>query len=238
MMEAMLKIENLYSGYGKMEVLHGVSMEVRKGEIVALLGPNGAGKTTLLNSVFGIARVFKGSVMFSGENIVGRSPYKLVRMGIGYSPQLNNIFPNLSVVENLLMGAFIRRKDLSVKESIDEIFQLFPEIERRKNQKAKTLSGGERQMLAVARALMAKPKLIMLDEPTAGLAPKAATTLINKISEMRDMGITILLVEQNIRRALEIADRAYVLSSGEIIRVAESEELLKEDVEKLFFRQS
>ncbi len=237
-MDAILKIDELYAGYGKMEVLHGINMEVRREEIVALLGPNGAGKTTLLNSVFGIARVFKGNVMFAGENIIGKSPYRLVRMGLGYSPQLNNIFPNLSVIENLLMGAFIRRKDLSVEESIDEIFQLFPEIERRKNQRAKTLSGGERQMLAVARALMAKPRLIMLDEPTAGLAPKAATTLIKKISEMREMGITVLLVEQNIKRALEIADRAYVLSSGEIVRAAESEELLKEDIEKLFFKQS
>lgn len=236
-MSGMLEIENLYSGYGKMEVLHGISMEVREGEVIALLGPNGAGKTTLLNSIFGIARIFQGRILFNDRSIEGESPYKLVRMGIGYSPQLNNIFPNLSVTENLLMGAFTRRKDLSIKDSIEEVFQLFPEIERRKNQKAKTLSGGERQMLAVARALMAKPKLIMLDEPTAGLAPKAATMLINKVSEMRDIGITILLVEQNIRRALEVADRAYLLSGGEIIRSASSEELLREDVEKLFFKR-
>lgn len=234
----MLKVEELRSGYGKMEVLHGVNLEVKKGEIVAILGPNGAGKTTLLNSVFGIAKVFSGKILFEGREIVGEKPYKLVRMGIGYSPQLNNIFPNLTVLENMLMGSFVKRKDQDIKGTIDEVFDLFPEIKKRKDQKGKNLSGGERQMLAIARVLMAKPKLIMFDEPTSGLAPKVAKSLMNKISEMREKRITILLIEQNVKRALEISDRVYLLSGGRIVKHADSKELSEKEVERAFFGQT
>ncbi len=232
-----LEIVDLKSGYGKMEVLHGVSLEVEKGEIVAVLGPNGAGKTTLLNSIFGIATIHDGDIRFQGKSIKGEKPYRIVQMGIGYAPQLDNIFPNLTVLENLQMGAYIRGRDPSINDDIKEVFELFPEIARRKNTKAKSLSGGERQMLAVARALMAKPKLLLLDEPTAGLAPKAASLLMNKIKEIREMGLTVLLVEQNVKKALSIADRGYVLVGGRIVLEAPADQLAKENIEKLFFGQ-
>ncbi len=234
---AFLEIINLKSGYGKMEVLHGVNLEVEKGEIVAVLGPNGAGKTTLLNSIFGIATIHDGDIRFQGSSIKGEKPYRIVQMGIGYAPQLDNIFPNLTVLENLQMGAYIRGRDPTINDDIREVFELFPEIARRKNTKAKSLSGGERQMLAVARALMAKPKLLLLDEPTAGLAPKAASLLMNKIKEIREMGLTVLLVEQNVKKALSIADRGYVLVGGKIVLEASAEQLAKENIEKLFFGQ-
>ncbi|MEM0026239.1 MAG: ABC transporter ATP-binding protein [Zestosphaera sp.] len=232
----MLKVNNLKSGYGKMIVLQDVNIYVKEGEIVAVLGPNGAGKTTLLNSIYGLATIHEGEITFEGTPIHKMSPHDIVRMGISYAPQLDNVFPNLTVLENLQMGSYIRGNDPAIKNDIEEVFNIFPEIERRKNQKAKTLSGGERQMLAVARALMSKPKMLLLDEPTAGLSPKAGATLMKKIKEIRDSrGVTILLVEQNVRRALEIADKGYVLVSGRIIKEALAEDLRKVDIEKLFF---
>jgi branched-chain amino acid transport system ATP-binding protein len=231
----MLRVSNLRSGYGKMVVLQDVNINVREGEIVAVLGPNGAGKTTLLNSIFGLATIHSGEIIFEGKPIHKMSPHDIVRAGISYAPQLDNVFPNLTVVENLQMGSFIRGNDPTIKNDIEEIFGLFPEIERRRNQKARTLSGGERQMLAVARALMSKPKMLLLDEPTAGLSPKAGASLMKKIKEIRDRGVTILLVEQNVRRALEIVDKGYVLVSGRIIKEAIAEDLRKIEIEKLFF---
>ncbi len=237
MMEGkILEISELRSGYGKMEILHGIDLVVSEGEIVAVLGPNGAGKTTLLNTIFGLATIHAGEIRFRGQSIVGLKPYKIVRLGLGYAPQLNNVFPNMTVLENLQMGAYLRGSDPDVERDIEEVFQLFPEIARRKNQKARTLSGGERQMLAVARALMSRPKILLLDEPTTGLAPKAASILMKKIAEIREKGVTILVVEQNVHKALEVADRAYVLVSGRIVREAEPKTLLAEGVEKLFFQ--
>lgn len=230
----MLVVNNMKAGYGKMVVLQGVSLRVGRGEIVAALGPNGAGKTTLLNALFGIATVHEGEALFEGRPLHRMRPHDIVKAGVSYAPQLDNVFPNLTVVENLQMGSFIRR-DPSVRDDVEEVFNLFPEIERRKNQKAKTLSGGERQMLAVARALMTRPKLLLLDEPTAGLAPKAGAALMKKIAEIRGRGVTILVVEQNVRRALEVADRGYVLVSGRVIREAPAEDLMKTEIEKLFF---
>jgi len=231
----MLRVSKLRSGYGKMVVLQDVNISVREGEIVAVLGPNGAGKTTLLNSIFGLATIHSGEIIFEGKPIHKMSPHDIVRVGISYAPQLDNVFPNLTVLENLQMGSFIRGNDPTIENDIEEVFNLFPEIERRKNQKAKTLSGGERQMLAVARALMSKPKMLLLDEPTAGLSPKAGASLMRKIKEIRDRGVTILLVEQNVRRTLEIADKGYVLVSGRIIKEAIAEDLRKIEIEKLFF---
>lgn len=218
-----------------MVVLQGVDLSVKKGEIVAVLGPNGAGKTTLLNTIFGIATIHEGDILFENRPITSVKLHEVVRMGISYAPQLSNVFPNLTVEENLEMGAFIRGKDQTIKDDMKEVFKLFPEIDRRRNQKAKTLSGGERQMLAVARALMSRPKLLLLDEPTAGLSPRAGIALMNKIKEIRDRGVTILIVEQNVKRALEIADRGYVLVSGRIIREDSAENLMKTGVERLFF---
>ncbi|MCD6323615.1 MAG: ABC transporter ATP-binding protein [Desulfurococcales archaeon] len=235
MAAAMLELRSVTSGYGKMEVLHGVNLTVKEGEIVSVLGPNGAGKTTMLNTVFGIATLHSGKILFKGERIDGLKPHTIVRLGIGYSPQLDNVFPNLTVEDNLLMGAYMRGRDPEIRDDIKEMYDLFPEIARRRNQKAKTLSGGERQMLAVARALMSRPKLLLLDEPTSGLAPKAASTLMNKVMEIRERGITILIVEQNVKKALSVSDRAYVLVSGRIVKEAPAEELAKVELDKLFF---
>jgi len=234
----MLKISGLKSGYGRMVVLQGVDVSVEKGEIVAVLGPNGAGKTTLLNSIFGLATIYEGEILFEGRPVHKMKPHEIVKAGISYAPQLDNIFPSLTVLENLQMGSFVRGNDPTIRDDVKEVFELFPEIERRKNQKAKTLSGGERQMLAVARALMSRPKMLLLDEPTAGLSPKAGASLIKKIREIRDRGVTILLVEQNVRRALEIADRGYVLVSGRIVKEAKAEELKEAKIEELFFTRA
>jgi len=231
----MLTIRNLKSGYSRMIVIQGVNVSVEKGEIVVVLGPNGAGKTTLLNTIFGIATIHEGEILFEGKPISLMRPHEVVRVGISYAPQLGNIFPNLTVEENLQMGAFIRGKDPAIREDMEEMFRLFPEIERRRDQKAKTLSGGERQMLAVARALMTRPKFLLLDEPTAGLSPRAGAALIDKIREIRDRGVTILMVEQNVKRALDIADRGYVIVSGRIVREDSAENLMKMNIERLFF---
>jgi len=231
----MLAIINLKSGYGRMIVIQGVNIFVEKGEIVTVLGPNGSGKTTLLNTIFGIATIHEGEILFEDKPIPLMKPHEVVRIGISYAPQLGNVFPNLTVEENLQMGAFVRGKDSSIREDMEEVFRLFPEIARRKGQKAKTLSGGERQMLAVARALMARPKLLLLDEPTAGLSPRAGAALMNKIREIRNKGVTILMVEQNVKRALDIADRGYVLVSGRIVKEDSAESLMKTDIERFFF---
>lgn len=232
----MLAVENLWAGYGNMKVLQGVSVKVEKKQIVAVIGPNGAGKTTLLNAVFGLASVHSGSVRFNGQDVTGRQPHELVKLGIGYAPQLDNVFPNLTVEENLQVGAFIRGKDPGVAADIEDVLELFPEIKRRRGQKAKFLSGGERQMLAVARALMTRPSLLLLDEPTAGLSPKAGSVLMKKVKEIQETrGVSILLVEQNIERAFEVSETAYVLVSGRIARQAPVSELRGVAPEKLFF---
>ncbi|MBS7607123.1 ABC transporter ATP-binding protein [Candidatus Bathyarchaeota archaeon] len=232
----LLELNDVTSGYGKMVVLEKISMYVNDGEIVSLLGPNGAGKTTLLNTIFGLADVFEGEIKFNGLSIRGKSPDKIASMGIGYSPQQQNIFPNFTVEENLMLGAYLRR-DKEVRKDMEEIFEIFPEIERRRRNLAKTLSGGERQMLAVARALMLKPKLLLCDEPTAGLAPKAASALAKKIKEIRERGTTIIMVEQNAKIALNISDRTYILSGGRIIAQDFSANfLMKKDLEQLYFK--
>jgi len=233
---SLLELNNVSSGYGKMIVLEKISMHVDEGEIISLLGPNGSGKTTLLNTIFGLADVFEGEIRFNGVDIRGKSPDKIAALGIGYSPQQQNIFPNFTVEENLLLGAYLR-KDKEIKKDMEEIFEIFPEIERRRRNLAKTLSGGERQMLAVARALMLKPKLLLCDEPTAGLAPKAASLLAKKIREIRERGTTIIIVEQNAKIALTISDRTYVLVGGRIVAHDSSANLLtKKDLEQLYFK--
>lgn len=232
----LLEVNDVSSGYGRMLVLENINIHVNEGEIIALLGPNGSGKTTLLNTIFGLADIFKGQIKFNGRDITGENPNKIAALGIGYSPQQQNIFPNFTVEENLLLGAFLR-KDSEVKKDMEEIFSIFPEIERRRRNLAKTLSGGERQMLAVARALMLRPKLLLSDEPTAGLAPKVADLLAKKIQEIRKQGTTIILVEQNAKIALNISDRAYVLVSGRIAAHDSSTNLLmKKDFEQIYFK--
>lgn len=234
----MLRLVELYSGYGKMEIIHGVSFELGKGEIAAILGPNGAGKTTLLNSIFGIATIHRGEVHLNGKKITGLKPSEIVKRGLSYAPQLDNVFPNLTVEENLVVGAFIRGRDPSVQKDIEDVLELFPEIKRRRTQKAKTLSGGERQMLAVARALMTNPSVLLLDEPTAGLSPKAGSILMSKVKEIQQTrGVAVLLVEQNVSRALEIAEKVAVLVGGRIVRQGTAEEFKNVAVESLFFTE-
>jgi len=233
---SLLSLRDVSSGYGKMRVLENLNLDVERGEIVSILGPNGSGKTTLLNTIFGLANIFSGEILFDGKNVVGMSPHEVASVGIAYAPQQQNVFPSFTVEENLALGAFLR-KDNSVKADVDELFRLFPEIERRRRNLAKTLSGGERQMLAVARALMLRPRLLLLDEPTAGLSPKAAKALTSKFEEIRGRGITIILVEQNARMALEVSDVAYVLVGGRIVlRDSSSNLLSRKDFEQIYFR--
>jgi branched-chain amino acid transport system ATP-binding protein len=233
---SLLSLRDISSGYGKMRVLENLNLDVERGEIVSILGPNGSGKTTLLNTIFGLANIFSGEILFDGKNVVGMSPHEVASVGIAYAPQQQNVFPSFTVEENLALGAFLR-KDNSVKADVDELFRLFPEIERRRRNLAKTLSGGERQMLAVARALMLRPRLLLLDEPTAGLSPKAAKALTSKFEEIRGRGITIILVEQNARMALEVSDVAYVLVGGRIVlRDSSSNLLSRKDFEQIYFR--
>lgn len=231
-------MKGVSSGYGKMKILENINIRMEEEEIISILGPNGSGKTTLLNTIFGLANLFEGEIQFNGKIINKMDSNKIASIGIGYSPQQQNIFPNFTVEGNLWLGAFLR-KDKGVKNDAEELFKLFPEIERRRHNLAKTLSGGERQMLAVARALMLKPKILLLDEPTAGLSPKAAETLAKKIQEIRSRGMTIIIVEQNAKIALKISDRAYVLVSGRIVANDSSANLLtRKDLEQIYFKQT
>jgi len=211
-----------------------LSVEVDEGEIVCLLGPNGSGKTTLLNTICGLASRFSGKVMFDNADITNFSANDVVRRGIGYSPQMSNTFPSMTVEENLDVGAYTRTG--YTRKHLEEILSLFPELERRRKNLASTLSGGERQMLAIARSLVSDPKLLLLDEPTAGLSPKASGVLLQKIVEIGEGGKTILLVEQNARRALGISRRAYIMVGGRIILQGTAQEILNNpELEHLYF---
>jgi branched-chain amino acid transport system ATP-binding protein len=225
MAEAILEIRDLTAGYGKSEVLHGVSMEVAAGEIVTMVGANGAGKSTSLRSVFGLTDVHSGAVRFRGQDITGSRPHHLVGLGLALVPQERGIFPSLTVYENLEMGGFTLRGD-GLQERIEKVFARFPILKERFRQKAGTLSGGERQMLAIGRGLMTDPELLMLDEPSLGLAPRIVEAVFEQIQLIHRSGTTIFLVEQNARRALSIADRAYVLELGKIRYHGGGQELL------------
>jgi ABC-type branched-subunit amino acid transport system ATPase component len=229
----LLQVEDVISGYGAMEVLHGLSLEVEEGQIVSMLGPNGAGKTTLLRTIFGVLRPWKGKIYFKGEDITGFPPERLVRMGIAYIPQEYNIFPSLTVEENLEIGAFVREDD--IRPRMEEIYELFPDLTDRRKSRAGELSGGMRQMLAIGRALMLNPDLLLLDEPSTGLAPFLVDAIFDRIKDLNGQGVTIFLVEQNAHKALEISDRAYVLEGGEKRAEGSARELLEdEEIGKLY----
>jgi len=235
-----LRVEKLDAGYGKFHVLFGVDLVVRQGEIVVLLGPNGAGKSTLLNAVVGMADVFGGRVVLAGRDITGKPPHEVMKMGVAYVMQspnnfgTPNVFGELTVYENLLAASIGLPRD-EVSRRIEEVYSLFPKLRELRDRKAKFLSGGERQMLAISLGLMKKPTLLMLDEPTAGLAPKLVGEFFHAIREIRDkLGISILLVEQNARKALEIGDRAYVLVTGRIKYSGAAKELDEEKLASLF----
>ncbi|MEB3861038.1 MAG: ABC transporter ATP-binding protein [Desulfurococcales archaeon] len=235
-MEELLRVEGLESGYGEMQVLWGVSLKVQRGSLVVILGPNGAGKTTTLRSIMGIIRPWRGSITFDGEDVTKLPPHKKVPRGLVLVPEGRHLFPDLTVEENLLMGAYTRVGKEDLSDTLELVYSLFPRLKERRSQKAGTMSGGEQQMLAIGRALMAKPKLLMLDEPSQGLAPKIVGDILETLVRLREeQGLTILLVEQNIAQSLKIADYAYVLEQGRVVLEGTSSELLeKEDLVKAY----
>lgn len=209
---ALLEATKITAGYGETEILHRVFVKVNQGEIVSIIGPNGAGKSTLLKTILGLLKPREGKVILEAEDITGLAPDRIVRKGICYVPQTDNVFASLTVEENLEMGAFIRKDNY--QNRIQEIYTIFPDIEERRKDRAGKLSGGQRQMVAIGRALMLEPKIILLDEPSASLAPKLVRLIFEKITEINRSGVGILMVEQNIREALRITDQAYVLAMG------------------------
>ena len=213
MSEPLLKVERLEAGYEQVTVLHGVSLEARAGEIVAVIGPNGAGKSTLLKAVYGLARVSAGNVRYDGANVTRTRAHELTSLGLNFVPQTDNVFPSLSVAENLAVATgVLPRAERPV--ALKRVHELFPLVRERRRQRAGTLSGGQRKLVALARALVTVPRLLLLDEPSAGLAPRAMDEVFAKLSDIRELGIAIVIVEQNARRALALADRGYVLESG------------------------
>lgn len=225
----MLQVCNISTAYGKAQALWDVCLEVHEGEIVALVGSNGAGKTTLLNTITGLLRPLSGSVEFLGKRIDGLPPHAIVELGISHIPQGARVFPDMTVRENLEMGAYPLHAWKQREETQKRVYQVFPSLKERERQLARTLSGGERQMVAMGRGLMSRPKLCILDEPSYGLAPLLMAELFRVIQDLRDHGITILLIEQNVRHSLEIADRAYVLENGRICLQGACAELLESD---------
>jgi branched-chain amino acid transport system ATP-binding protein len=211
----LLRLERVVAGYRRLQILHEVDLEVRDGEIVALIGANGAGKTTTLRAVSGLVSVSSGSITFDGERIDGQRPDRIVRRGLIHVPQDRGLFGRLSVLENLQMGAFTQGR-ASVAASMEKVFELFPILAARRGQRADTMSGGQQQMLAIGRAMMARPRLLTLDEPSIGLAPNLVTQVLDAVVRIRDTGVTVLIVEQNAAHTLKISDRAYVLESGAI----------------------
>jgi branched-chain amino acid transport system ATP-binding protein len=214
----MLEIRNLHVSYGGIAALHGISLEVPAGSIVTLIGGNGAGKSSTLRAISGIAKVSSGSIVFEGRNITNKPAHEIVALGIAQAPEGRMVFSNLTVLENLQMGAHLRRDRKAISSDMERIFTLFPRLKERLTQAAGTLSGGEQQMLAIARALMSKPKCLLLDEPSLGIAPILVQTIFSRIVEInRELGLTILLVEQNANLALRIASHGYVLETGRVI---------------------
>jgi branched-chain amino acid transport system ATP-binding protein len=224
----MLRFEEVHTHYGAIEALRGVSLEIRQGEIVALIGSNGAGKTTLLMTACGSPRASAGRVMFEGEDITLRPTHEIMRRGMAVSPEGRRVFPDLTVLENLQMGAFFASRP-EIDGRIAHVFGLFPRLQERSSQLAGTMSGGEQQMLAIGRALMSKPRLLLLDEPTLGLAPLIIAQIFEIIRTIRDQGITVFLVEQNANKALGVADRGYVLENGRVVLADTGARLLAND---------
>ena len=210
----LLVADRITAGYGKIDILHEVSLTIRAREIVSVIGPNGAGKSTAFKTIVGFLAPRSGRVLFNGESIAGLRPDQVLRRGLAYVPQGRIVFPQMTVLENLEMGAYIERNARRVAEALERVFALFPVLGERRRQKAGTMSGGEQQMVAIARALMTSPQLILLDEPSLGLSPKFVTLIFEKLVEMKDSGFTLMLVEQNAARALAVADRGYVLELG------------------------
>ncbi|MBQ1326849.1 MAG: ABC transporter ATP-binding protein [Eubacterium sp.] len=228
-MSELLKVENLQVNYGVIPALKGISFTVNQGEVVALIGANGAGKTTTLHTVTGLVEKKGGTVTFDGKDITKVPAHKLVKLGIAHVPEGRRVFPELTVYQNLLLGAYTRRNSKEKKDTLEEIYERFPRLKERLNQFAGTLSGGEQQMLAMGRALMSKPKMILMDEPSMGLSPIFVNEIFDIIESVSKAGTTVLLVEQNANKALAIADRAYVLETGAITMEGKASDLLVDD---------
>jgi branched-chain amino acid transport system ATP-binding protein len=232
---ALLAVDGIETFYGSIQALKGISLEVNDGEIVTLIGANGAGKSTTLRSINGLNHPRRGSISFRGTDITRQPAHEIVRMGIAQSPEGRKLFPRMSVTENLEMGAFQRRDRSAMKDDMDRVFTLFPRLAERRNQKAGTMSGGEQQMCAIGRALMARPKLLMLDEPSMGLAPIFVERIFETIVEVNKQGTAILLVEQNALMALEVANRGYVLETGHVALADDAKKLAQnEDVKRTY----
>ena len=228
-----LSIENLSGGYGEADILHGISLEIDAGEIVVVIGPNGAGKSTAMKAVFGLLRLSGGSVHLAGEEITNMDPAEVVNKGVCYVPQTNNVFPTLTVHENLEMGAYIRKDDF--RPRLAEIYEMFPPLAEKKRQAAGELSGGQRQMVAMGKALMLEPTLLMLDEPTAGLSPIYRNEIFQIVRQINDSGVPILMVEQNAKQSLAVASRGYVLVDGQNRTTGKGTDLLNDpEIAKMF----
>ncbi|MBN1784791.1 MAG: ABC transporter ATP-binding protein [Candidatus Bathyarchaeota archaeon] len=225
----MLEVENLSAGYGLIQILWDVSFKIKEKEIVSIIGPNGAGKTTLVKTIMGLLPAKSGTIKFKGENIEKLPPYEIVKKKISLIPEGRDIFPKLTVEENILLGAYTLKDKQQVKESQERIYQIFPVLQKKEKVLAQTLSGGEQQMLVIGRSLMSNPKLLILDEPSLGLAPIIVAKVLDTLRQINEEGVAILLVEQNIRDSLNIADRGYVLEEGKIILEGEGRELLSND---------
>jgi len=230
-----LKIENLKAGYNGMEVLHDINMEVNPAEIIAIIGPNGAGKSTILKSIFNQCEIYDGLITFKDKNITKLSTYYLIYEGISYVPQGRQVFSNLSVRENLEMGAFIMKDHELIKRNIDDVYEKFPFLKEREKQFAGNLSGGEQQMLAIGRALIQDPELLLLDEPSLGLSPKMMCQVFESIKAINNEGISVIIVEQNAKRAVSIADRTYILEDGKIALEGGRDILKDEKIKHIYF---
>jgi branched-chain amino acid transport system ATP-binding protein len=215
----MIVVKDIHSYYGKSHILHGVSLELKQGELVCLLGRNGVGKSTTLKSIMGIVRPTQGSIRFDGKELVGSQPYQIARLGVGYVPEDRRIFKSLTVHENLLMGTQKAKNSGSAEKvwTIDKIYEIFPNLRERRSNKGSHLSGGEQQMLTVARTLMGNPKLILVDEPTEGLAPLIVKDVLEMLAAVRKSGVTVLMVEQNFKAAIKVADRFYIMAKGQMV---------------------
>ena len=226
---AMLEVRDLEVNYGSINAIKKISFDVNEGEVIALIGANGAGKTTTLHTITGLLKAKSGSVMFEGKELLKTPPHKIVEMGMAHVPEGRRIFQQLTVYKNLTLGAFTRKDKASIDETLQMVYNKFPRLEERKKQVAGPLSGGEQQMLAMGRALMSKPKIVLMDEPSMGLSPLFVSEVFKIIEEIRASGTTVLLVEQNAKKALEIADRAYVLETGRIVLSGDAKDLMNDD---------
>ncbi len=237
-MAPLLKVDNIEVYYGMIKALKGVSFEVNKGEIVALIGANGAGKTTILHTVTGLLKPKSGNIIFNGKDITKTPAHKIVTMGMAHVPEGRRIFQQLSVLDNIKLGAFTRKDKDEINNTLKYVYERFPRLEERKNQIAGTLSGGEQQMLAMGRALMSKPDFILMDEPSMGLSPLLVSEIFDIIKAINENGTTVLLVEQNAKKALSIADRAYVLETGNIVLSGDAKDLMNdESVKKAYLSE-